>query len=288
MLRTFITMIVVCLVTWGLFIQTAEAKRFGGGRSFGMSRSTSSFSHSNAPSSFGQSYARPQPSLGQTPSTMSRWLGPIAGLVTGGLLASLFMKSGLGGGITSLLLLGGLFIGALFLISLFRNRLQPASQSANLYQDDRNNFARDSVAQFAQNNSFAATTPVNQYPIGFDAQNFLRDAKVQFMRLQAAYDQKNLNDIREFTMPEIFAEIQLQLQERGNEENKTNVMSLEAELLNVENSEMQSAVASVRFTAMIQENNEAAAQVKEIWHFKKEMGRQHWLVAGIQQTDNYT
>src|SRR5258706_352468 len=76
---------------------------------------------------------------------------------------------------------------------------------------------------------------LNNWPVGFDATQFLRDAKLQFIRLQAAYDQKNLNDIREFTTPEVFAEIRLQFDERGIAENKTDVVSLEADLLDVEN-----------------------------------------------------
>lgn len=265
-MRKFLSILLLFLVTLGLFVHDAEARRFGGGRSFGISRSTSSFSRAG---NAGQNYFR-QP-LGQQTSSASRWLGPLAGLAAGGLLASLFMGNGMGSGILSWILVGGLF---LMLFSFMRNRMQPRQN----YNDDyRNAWQKSNIS------SFPPSAAMNTYPVGFDAPTFLREAKAQYIRLQAAYDQKNLNDIREFTTPEVFAEIQLQFQERGIEENKTDVVSLEAELLNVE-TEMQSVVATVKFNGMIQEDkNLPAASISEIWHFKKESGNLRWAVAGVQQ-----
>lgn len=291
MLRHFFAFLLVALVTCGLLINDAEARRFGGGRSFGYSRSSSSFSKPS--SAFSNSaYSRPQSPFRQG-STASRWFGPIAGLLTGGLLASLFMSHGLGSGLMSWLLVGGLLF---IVVTMWKNKRQQANPQYQPYQDSSNQFARDAAAQFMRNasqqaHSTASNTTSNIYPIGFDASAFLRDAKVQFIRMQAAYDQKNLSDIREFTTPEVFAEIQLQLQERGNTDNHTNVMTLEAELLDVENAsqlvagaDMQTMLASVRFNALIQENrDEPAANTTEIWHFKKEIANQRWLVAGVQQ-----
>ncbi len=44
----------------------------------------------------------------------------------------------------------------------------------------------------------AGLTSSTSYPAGFAANDFLRHAKVQFMRLQTAYDTKNLADLRCF------------------------------------------------------------------------------------------
>jgi predicted lipid-binding transport protein (Tim44 family) len=101
--------------------------------------------------------------------------------------------------------------------------------------------------------------------------------------MQTAYDFKNLNDIREFTTPEVYAEIQLQIQERGDAQNATHVISIDAEFLGVE-SEQQADVASVRFTGLIQEErNQAAEPINEIWHFKNTGANDKWLIAGVQQ-----
>ena len=187
----------------------------------------------------------------------------MAGLAVGGLLASLFMSNGIGSGILSWLLVGGLF---LVLLSFIRNkRYQPNP----VYKDDyRNQFAAENVNR----NDRSYSSVSNVYPIGFDAATFLRNAKTQFIRLQAAYDQKNLNDIREFTTPEVFAEIQLQFQERGVLENITNVISLEAELLNVDQesqrisgADMQNMLAAVKFNGMIQEDrNDTGSRAKSM------------------------
>lgn len=272
MLRKFLAIFMVSLLIGGLFMQHAEARRFGGGRSFGISRTFSRTSPGMA-----QNFYRSQQS-----SSPNRWLGPLAGLAAGGLLASLFMGNGMGSGILSWLLVGGLFF---ILLSFIRNkRFQPNP----VYKDDyRNQFAAENMRYNDRTYSSAS----NVYPLGFDAATFLRAAKTQFIRLQAAYDQKNLQDIREFTTPEVFAEIQLQFQERGILENMTDVISLEAELLNVEQesksiagTEMQGMLATVKFNGMIQEDRKLpAAAISEIWHFRKEPGSLRWIVAGVEQ-----
>lgn len=284
MMRKFLSILFICLVTLGLFMHDAEARRFGGGRSFGISRSTSSFSRSSV---------SPTPSAYNRPaSSMNRWLGPVAGLIAGGLLASLFMSNGFGSGILAWLLVGAVVMA---IIGFMRKRTLTSPPYQD-YNDSRNQFTRDAAAQFMRNSAHAqsytqSSAAVNAYPVGFDSVSFLRDAKVQFMRLQAAYDEKNLGDIREFTTPQVFAEIQMQLHERGDAENKTLVVSLEAELLHVESdsqiaagTEMMTPVASVLFSGRIQENQgEPAAPFREIWHFKKDLGSSTWLVAGVQQ-----
>lgn len=275
-MRKFLTILLMLFVTAGIFMQDVEARRFGGGRSFGISRSSSSYNYASPR----QNAYRQQPN-GQAASPMSRWMGPLAGLAAGGLLASLFMHNGVGSGLLSWLLIGGLFF---ILLSFLRNRLQPRPYR----QNNQHYYANQNAAFHEQSHA----APAKNYPLGFDAALFLRDAKAQFIRLQAAYDGKNINDIREFTTPEVFAEIQLQFQERGIVENKTDVLSLEAELLNVDSqaqdisgTEMQALLATVKFKGLIQEDRGLAAEnITEIWHFKREVGSLRWLVAGVQQS----
>ncbi|MDF6548058.1 TIM44-like domain-containing protein, partial [Escherichia coli] len=78
---------------------------------------------------------------------------------------------------------------------------QPAAQSCNL--------GGSAASGQAVNAQPAAAAPQQPWgvPADFDTQAFLRNAKVYFIRLQAAWDAGNLNDIREFTTPEMFAEI---------------------------------------------------------------------------------
>lgn len=272
-MRKLFLLLFVTIMTIGIFITDAEAARFGGGRSFGMSRmsqSNGSFNAGSASRTFQGATAAPRAGLG-------KWLGPLAGFAAGGLLASLFMGHGVGTGMLSWLLIGGLAFLAWRLIS---NRMpQPVSQPpapANTYQYQS--------ASNSANSAFRPEVVVNNTrPIGFDEAAFLRQAKTIFIRLQADYDNKNSNDIREFTTSEVFAEIQLQLQERGNEPNITEVVSINAELQDVE-TESQGLVASVIFSGLIREQQGSApVAINEIWHFIKNENSQNWLVAGIQQ-----
>src|SRR5262249_49333833 len=82
-------------------------------------------------------------------------------------------------------------------------------------------------------------------PADFDVEGFLRNAKVHFIRLQAAWDARNLDDIREFTTPEVFAEVRMQLNE-DPATTHTDVVSLDARLLGIEETDSE-YVASVRF-----------------------------------------
>jgi predicted lipid-binding transport protein (Tim44 family) len=121
-------------------------------------------------------------------------------------------------------------------------------------------------------------------PADFDTQAFLRNAKVYFIRLQAAWDAGNLNDIREFTTPEMFAEIKMDLADRGAAPNKTDVVSVDAEMLGIETHPTE-YLASVRFSGMIREEANAPAQpFAEVWNLSKPtQGSGGWVLAGIQQ-----
>lgn len=233
------------------FISDVQAKRFGGGRSFGTTRSAANFSRS-ATSHINQPFSRAK-----------SWLAPLAGLALGGLLASLFMGHGLASGLfTWLVLLSILF----FIFAWMRKRFQPALSANNQYTSYQTSSNRSPFIQ--------ATSSAQR-----DHDEFLRNAKATFLRLQTAYDTKNLNDIRQFTTPEVFGEIQLQLQERGEASNITEVISLQAELADPSDS-----LLSVRFTGSIKEELQQGPQsFTEIWHFEQDTGTGQWRVAGIQQ-----
>ena len=114
-------------------------------------------------------------------------------------------------------------------------------------------------------------------------EGFLRQAKLNFVRLQAANDRGDMDDIREFTAPELFAEIRMQFQERGGKVQETDVMQLDAELLEVV-TEDKRHIASVHFSGQLREDDAAPAAFAEIWHLAKPTdGSRGWNVAGIQQ-----
>lgn len=261
-MRKLISCLLIVFLSFGLIINEASAKRFGGGRSFGVQRSSSFFKSSPTQNtkSFGQN------------TNKGKWGGVLGGLLVGGLLASLFMGHGLGSGLLSWLIVGSLLF---FVIGFLRKRMQPGFQPAS-----GNNFRANPFNH--SSNAYAQQGGSSQVPVGFNEETFLRDAKVKFLRLQTAYDQKNLSDLNEFTAPEIFAEIQMQLEERGDEPNHTEVSNLNAELLDV-SPQADSTLATVRFSGSVKENNEPMINLNEIWHFRQFSPEGAWVVGGIQQ-----
>ncbi|MEK7207374.1 MAG: Tim44 domain-containing protein, partial [Pseudomonadota bacterium] len=88
-MRKFLVFLFVAFLAFGSVTPDAFAKRFGGGKSFGQQRQSTS-QHVAPPAS--------PSSPGTAPATGgSRWMGPLAGLAAGGLLAALFMGHGFDG-----------------------------------------------------------------------------------------------------------------------------------------------------------------------------------------------
>lgn len=272
-MRTLITCLLITLLSFGLLVNEAAAKRLGGGRSFGVQRSQSSMYSPNKTQN-----ATP---LGQRTNNTSKWGGILGGMLIGGLLTSLFMGHGLGTGILSWLIIGAIIF---FAVSFFRRKMQPGMHTGQQSSAFNQQSPFSNINQAFNTTASSGGNSATSYPAGFSPATFLREAKVTFNRLQAAYDEKNTQDLREFTAPEVFAEIKMQLDEQGNEPNKTEVITLDAELLDVSR-QTNSYIASVRFTGSIKENDEPVTQLDEIWHFRQFDGNSAWVVGGIQQNE---
>lgn len=262
----------VLFVSFGFVVQEAEAKRMGGSKSFGMQRS--------APA---KQDAAPTPQRQQqntaAPSTAPKrsWMGPIAGLAAGLGLAALFSHLGLGEEMASFLMLALLAMVAFMLIRFLMRRNAPAMQYAGMPQN--------APAAFDQaSGPFGNSQATHAFPPGFDADAFAREAKLNFIRLQAAFDAGNLDDLRAFTTPEVFAEIRMQLAERGEALQLTDVTTLHADVLEAVEENNQHIV-SVRFTGWVREAaDQDAVALDEVWHLTRPaQGQGGWVIAGIQQ-----
>ncbi|MSP86202.1 MAG: Tim44 domain-containing protein [Methylotenera sp.] len=275
-MKKFLMLLVIALTCMSLLSTVAEARRFGGGGSFGKSRAMPTRQAQRAPAT------APAPAPA---SAGNKWMGPLAGLAIGAGLATMFAgggMGGLGGGMSSILmalLAAGLIM---FLISKFKN----AQQNKLQYAGGGGTYQPAQPMREQGFSSDAAIANAGNIPQDFPVESFLRNAKMSFIRLQAANDRKDINDVREYTTPEIFAEISMQMQERGNAQQKTEVITIHAELLEVAN-EGDYSIASVRFTGQLSENNGAPENVDEIWHIQKNLqdAAAAWLLAGIQQTN---
>lgn len=272
-MKRFLIILTIALTSLSLFAATAEARRFGGGASSGKQRAVTPQQAQKPPAA-----APASPAAAPAPAG-NKWLGPLAGLALGAGLGALFAGGGLGGsmgGILMALLAAGV---VMFLIAKFRKQpeapLQYAGAGAPYHEMPPVQPTGSAAAPVVQTGSIPADFPMD---------SFLRSAKITFIRLQAANDRKDLNDIREYTTPEMYAEISMQMQERSDAPQKTDVVSINGELLEV-STDGDHAIASVRFTGQLRENNGAPENVDEIWHVTKNVrDGSVWLLAGIQQT----
>ncbi|MGU7781507.1 Tim44 domain-containing protein [Burkholderia sp. PU8-34] len=316
------TLLMVGLLTAGTFASLdAEARRMGGGRSIGRQSSTVTQRQATPPAQQPMQQAAPAQAQRANPAApapaapnRSRWLGPIAGLAAGLGIAALLSHFGLGeafaGMMSNLIVIALLAMVGIWVIRKIMNRRRTneptysvgssASASGGYAQGpsfqpgNGSSYANEAQGVFgggaatagaAAAVAGAAAAPL-QVPAGFDTEAFLRSAKVSFVRLQAAWDQGNLADIREFTTPEMFAEIKIDLDSRGNEANQTDVVQLDAELYAIEDRGIEQS-ASVRFHGLIRESASApAAPFDEVWNLTKS-GGQGWLLAGIQQLNTH-
>ena len=274
-MKTFLISLFAVFLTFGLAAHDAEAKRLGGGKSFGMQRSVPT-----------RQEAAPAPQRQQTAGTPTQatpqkrsWMGPIAGLAAGLGLAALASHFGFGEGMANFLMLALLAMAAvmLFRFLMRRNAPQPAMQYAGMPQAAPTAFDATPAAQ-------GSDTAARSFPPGFDDEAFAREAKLNFIRLQAAFDAGNLDDLRAFTAPEIFAELSMELAERGSATQTTDVMTLDAEVLEAVD-EGNRHIVSVRFTGLVREAaDQGAIPLDEVWHLSKPAsGLGGWVIAGIQQ-----
>lgn len=297
-MKRLITTFSAVLLGMTLLVSQADAKRLGGGSSTGMQRSTTSLQKPAAPTSAPTAAPnRAAPAAQPAPQPAgNRWLGPLAGLAAGVGLGALLggaFGGGMGGGglLTTLLIAVVAFFAIRLIMGMFkRNAPQarpmayaPAGANASPFEAPGREVPIIGGGLSSQGQSLTAPQG-GSIPADFDVEGFVRQAKVNFIRLQAANDAGNMEDIREVTTPEMYAEIKMQRQEQGSAPQQTDVINLNADLLDV-NTEAHRHIASVRFFGSIrEEKNGPVAPFDEVWHLVKPTDGSHgWLIAGIQQ-----
>ncbi|MDB5890017.1 MAG: hypothetical protein JWP47_848 [Polaromonas sp.] len=299
----------------------AEAKRLGGGKSSGMQRQATaappaSPGGANAAGSPGQA----APVAGATAAaaapaaaaaTKRSWMGPLAGLAAGLGLAALASYLGFGEALANMMMIGLLVMVALLAVG-FVMRKRAAAQGSTLAAAGSSGgtpqpFQRTPALGATYRNSVGdgqqgggsligsriasgltgttARTGVGQIPAGFDTAAFARNAKTQFLALQAANDARDLERLQTYLTPGMLETVRGEIAERDiTMQQQTQVFGLEAVVLSVVEEESQ-YVASVRFTGSVRDQHGAVPEdLDEIWHLTKaRAGHGGWVIAGIQQ-----
>ena len=250
-----------------------DARRLGGGRNIGAQRSVTTPPAQTPAKPAQQQAAQGQQQGAQQPAAAnagSRWMPILGGLALGGILGYLFGGSGLLG----FLLLALLAIAAVVGIRALMHRRSEAPRPVQ--------FAgiRETVNVQPPVTGQAVTPARAKVPAGFDESSFLRAARMNFLKLQAANDAGRLDEIREFTTNELYEELRRDYAPGA----QTEVDDLEAELLELATQGAEHW-ASVRFTGSVREAAGAERQAfAEVWNLVKPAdGSSGWLLAGIQQ-----
>jgi predicted lipid-binding transport protein (Tim44 family) len=299
-MKSLILALGVAVAAIGLAPVDVEAKRLGGGGSSGMKRDMPARSAPDAAPAKPAAPAATPNTAGAAPAAAPKrsWMGPLAGLAAGLGIAALMSHLGMGEEFGNFLMLALLAVAAIFLIRFLLRRFGPAAQRSTAPSGMQ--FAAGALPMSAPSggsgsgpSSAALVEPRAEQgmvaapalPADFDAAAFERIAKMIFIRMQAANDTGDLNDLRGFTTPEMFASLRLELQERGSSTQQTDVVKIDAQVVDF-SSEADRHIVSVRFHGLIREDKDGTAQpFDEVWHLVKPIdASREWAIAGIQQT----
>jgi predicted lipid-binding transport protein (Tim44 family) len=306
MKKMFIAMMLV-LASTAVVVADVQAKRLGGGSSLGR-QSTTAGKAPAGPMQQQQATRQATPPAAAPGAAAAKPASPWRGLLGGALLGlglgALLSHFGMGGALASMIgtiLTFALIAGAVFFLYRYFTRNKSGAQPTPAYAggygaqsstpeigSGLEQSARPAALQ-GETSASGSSNPAQGavaygVPADFDIPAFLRHAKTYFIRLQAAWDKGDVKDLAEFTTPEMYAELKLQIQERGAAENVTDVVSVNAELLGIEE-QGTDYLASVRFEGLIRESAQSnTAPFTEIWNLQKPInGQGGWMLAGVQQ-----
>lgn len=129
----------------------------------------------------------------------------------------------------------------------------------------------------------AYTNSGNQLPDGTEPAAFLRIARQRFNHIQSMNTSSNIEEIRRYLTPDLYQSMYNDIM-ANRDQDVAEFSNLNA-MVTDSATENGQYVVSVRFTGTVSEDlNSLPQPFAEIWHFVKPAGsNQDWLVAGIQQ-----
>lgn len=281
----------------------AEARRMGGGKSFGRQSSNVTQQRQAVQPPAAANMQRNTAAAGAAggaaaKSGMSRFLGPLAGIAAGLGIAALLSHLGLGGALleflSSAVLIALAVFAIMFLVRRLRGAASPATQSAGGMQRSSHQQPQSTPSSWQTSMPAAAPAPAAEaapqqtvdpswfIPADFDLPSFLANAKQQFVTIQGIWDKGDVEQLSEYLTDDLIAEFRSQIEARQDQNQNTEILLLNAELLGIEQV-AGGHLASVRYSGMLREAPGAEGfHFEEVWNLYKADG-QGWLLAGIQQ-----
>ncbi|MBC9248704.1 hypothetical protein A9179_00300 [Pseudomonas alcaligenes] len=273
--------IALCLCLGLTLSLDASARRMGGGKTFG-SAPTHQTRQAEAPKAT-QPSAAPGATAGARPATSgaSRWLGPLAGLAAGGLLASMFMGDGFQGMQIFDFLIIGLIAFVIFRFIAARKAQQhgqPAAAGAPFQRE----MPQGQAPIFGS--AGAAPRPAFNAPSWFNEQRFVEAGREHFMALQQHWDAAEMDKIAEFVTPQMLSFLKTERASMGDGFQSTYIDDLEVQLDGIDEL-ADKTVATLTFRGVAKTSRfDQGEAFSESWRMERSNGdNQPWLVAGIRQ-----
>ncbi|WP_162046048.1 Tim44 domain-containing protein [Vibrio taketomensis] len=270
----------------------AEAKKFGGGKSFGKS-----FKTAPAPKQQQQNTNTigKEQTTKQSSSKKGLMGGILGGLLAGGLLAAFF-----GGAFEGIQFMDILIMGliAFVIFKLMRGMLGAKQGSMNqqrqqhAYSGSTPKFEQPNVQNFEQPQNvnqggfggFGAQTDVpHNFPPGFDQAAFVNGAREHYRILQGAWNHNQLETIEEYVSPSLYADLKEERAKLDGEQH-TDVMYVDAEIVRADY-DAQKAQLSLQFSGRYRDAVEGIEEnIEDIWHLERDLtvANAPWLIVGIQ------
>ena len=278
--KSFVCLVLSSFVLAGTSFN-ADAKRLGGSKSMGKQSQSVTQKQQAAPAQPAAPAVAPAPAAKPAPAAPAAqpkkgfgMAGILGGLAAGLGLGWLLSHFGLGEAAASffmglLVVLLVVMVGAWLFRRFSGNQATyKTSPAAGPAWDADNRFDRQEPTSSgsATVSAPSASPEIDPAIKNFDPESFLINAKKHFVHLQDAWDQGDLAKLKEFATAEMFEELRQDLEARATLQNRTEVLTLEADLLGIESSS-DVYMASVRFSGMIREQSDGPAEsFVEVWN----------------------
>jgi len=259
------------------FSLDADAKRFGGGKSWGAKPKHSQMQKQQAQPAAGQATGKQPATAGAKPGIG----GMLMGMAAGGLLASMFMGGAFEGLQIMDILIFGLIAFVIFKLIASRRRQMPQAATAG-------GPAMQREAHNANQNIFggssAAARPVIQVPAWFNESSFLQAAEGHFNALQQHWDANEMHLIAEFVTPEMLTFLTTERSSLGDAMQSTYIDDLTVQLDGLDE-QSDLTVATITFHGVAKTSRfDQGEAFSESWRMERKNGdNQPWLIAGIRQ-----
>lgn len=285
-MQRFLSIALALCLGLTLSLDASAGKRMGGGKSFG-SAPTHQTRQADAPTSAAQPAAAGTAGTAATAaagraapaaSGASRWLGPLAGIAAGGLLAAMFMGDGFEGiQFLDILLLG---LIAFVIFKLFAARRQAQGQPAMAGGMQRQ---MPQQAPIFGGASTSAAAAINA-PAWFDEQRFIEAGRTHFLALQQHWDAAEMDKIAEFVTPQMLSFLKEERASMGEGYQSTYIDDLSVQLDGIDEL-ADKTVATLTFRGVAKTSRfDQGEPFSESWRMERVNGdNQPWLVAGIRQ-----